>query len=242
MFVHGWMCDRTFWRSQTEEFAADHQVVLIDLGGHGESGRGRVDWTMGGFPEDVIAVLDALDLDDVILVGHSMGGPVVAEVAAKVPNRIRGLVAVDAYQYFGLPVLRGTGVATMVARFEAEFVGAARTVVQNMFVETSDPALIERITGKMLAGPPEVGIAAMRSNFEWYRDEGAAVLGELTLPITVINSTEYFPTDLDLLGEIAPSAVVTLMDGVGHFVMLEDASQFNGILTDAIADMTGQRR
>ena len=58
----------------------------------------------------MVAVLDALELDDAILIGHSMGGPVVAEAAARAPSRVLGVVAVDAYQYFELPALEGTGV------------------------------------------------------------------------------------------------------------------------------------
>lgn len=239
VFVHGWMCDRSFWRLQRETFAAGHQVVLIDLGGHGESGRQRGDWTIGSFAEDVMAVLQTLDLENAILVGHSMGGPVIAEVATRTPNRILGLVAVDAYQFLGMPALNGNGVSSIVSPFEEDYEAAALGSVQDMFVETSDPVLAEQITEGMLAGPPEIGIPALRGIFEWYRDEGAAVLGGLTLPIAVINSTEYFPTNLDRLGQLAPSSEVTLMEDLGHFVMIEDAPGFNSLLADAIAEMTG---
>ena len=41
VFVHGWSCDRTYWRHQIDDFAGRHEVVAIDLAGHGESGSGR---------------------------------------------------------------------------------------------------------------------------------------------------------------------------------------------------------
>jgi hypothetical protein len=60
VFVHGWLCDRTYWRGQLEPFSKDHKVVAIDLAGHGESGRGtRSAFTMQSFGGDVAAVVEA---------------------------------------------------------------------------------------------------------------------------------------------------------------------------------------
>jgi hypothetical protein len=71
VFVHGWSCDRSYWRAQVDHFAASHRTVALDLGGHGESSLGREDWTMASFAGDVRAVVEALDLRGVVLVGHS---------------------------------------------------------------------------------------------------------------------------------------------------------------------------
>jgi sigma-B regulation protein RsbQ len=67
VFVHGWSCNRSYWRAQMDHFAAYHRVVAVDLGGHGESGLGRKDWTMAAFGGDVRAVVEALGLKRVVL-------------------------------------------------------------------------------------------------------------------------------------------------------------------------------
>jgi pimeloyl-ACP methyl ester carboxylesterase len=102
VFVHGWSCDRSYWRGQVDAFAARHRVVTVDLAGHGASGAGRSAWTMPAFGEDVVAVvaelgLDDLVLDDLVLVGHSMGGDVIVETALRLPGQVLGLVWVDTY-------------------------------------------------------------------------------------------------------------------------------------------------
>src|SRR5882762_1994438 len=74
VFVHGWSCDRNYWKGQLEPFAEQFKVVAIDLAGHGESELGRKAWTIGAFGADVAAVVKALGLQHVILIGHSMGG------------------------------------------------------------------------------------------------------------------------------------------------------------------------
>jgi len=95
VLVHGWSCDRTYWRHQTAHFSRRATVVTVDLGGHGESGTGRVAWTVRSFGDDVVAVLDALDLRDAVLVGHSLGGQIVRQVAYRNPKAVAGLVLVD---------------------------------------------------------------------------------------------------------------------------------------------------
>jgi hypothetical protein len=70
VFVHGWSCDRTYWREQLDEFAKRHRVVAIDLAGHGDSSVERNDWTMSSFGADIASVVEALDLRDAVLVGQ----------------------------------------------------------------------------------------------------------------------------------------------------------------------------
>src|SRR5437660_7618817 len=82
VFLHGWCGDREYWKNQADVFAADYQVVTLDLPGHGESGKARETWTVNALGQDVESVVKALGLKRVILVGHSMGGPI-ALAAAK---------------------------------------------------------------------------------------------------------------------------------------------------------------
>ena len=51
VFIHGWCCDKSYWKYQVPEFSKNHKVVTIDLGGHGESGLDREKWTMEALKE-----------------------------------------------------------------------------------------------------------------------------------------------------------------------------------------------
>jgi pimeloyl-ACP methyl ester carboxylesterase len=103
VFVHGWSCDRSYWSPQVRHFAVRHQVVAVDLAGHGESGVGRQAWTMPAFGEDVTAVVERLRLESVVMIGHSMGGDVIVEAALDLSRRVAGLVLVDVYSSFEDP-------------------------------------------------------------------------------------------------------------------------------------------
>lgn len=85
VFVHGLGGDHTIFDSQIAHFAQTHQVLGIDLPGSGGSGQDRSSWTMESFGEDVATVLDHLGLNEIVLVGHSLGGNVTVEAALRRP-------------------------------------------------------------------------------------------------------------------------------------------------------------
>src|SRR5687767_371401 len=81
VFVHGWLGNGSWWAPTMERFAPGHRVVALDLAGHGGSGRNRAEWTVERFADDVVAVVRALDLQRVILLGHSMSGTITVQAA-----------------------------------------------------------------------------------------------------------------------------------------------------------------
>ena len=91
VFAHGWNCDSRYWRAQVSSFAARHGVLTLDLAGHGHSGSSRSRYSMASFGEDVRAVVEATGSCTVILVGHSMGGSVIAEAARLLQGEFSGL-------------------------------------------------------------------------------------------------------------------------------------------------------
>src|SRR5215469_2757259 len=76
VLVHGWSCNENYWNAQIDALKAQYTVVLIDLAGHGASGRNRADWSMANYGEDVAAVVRQIPNAQVVLVGHSMGATV----------------------------------------------------------------------------------------------------------------------------------------------------------------------
>ena len=65
VLVHGWAGNRTYWAHQIDYLAERYRVIAIDLGGHGESGLGRVEWNLAAFGDDVVAVVDEIGADRV---------------------------------------------------------------------------------------------------------------------------------------------------------------------------------
>jgi len=229
VLVHGWSCDRTYWSEQTSVLAKKYRVVNIDLAGHGGSGTGRKVYTMESFGEDVAAVINKLQLEKVILVGHSMGGDVIAEAAQLLPGRVTGLIMVDTYKKIG-PGRSPEEVDAIVSRVRDNFRDSTKVLVRSMFLPTSDPALVERIADDMSSAKAAIAISAMEHALSYSR-EMPQTLSELKLPVIAINP-DNSPTDMASMKKYGVEVVI--MKGVGHFPMMEDAARFNSALLAAI--------
>src|SRR5262245_37588229 len=95
VFVHGWTCDLTAWRAQAGVLKEVPRSLFIDLPGHGRSDRPQKELTMALFARAVEAVLRDAGVDKAVLVGHSMGTPVVREFYRLFPEKTGALVHVD---------------------------------------------------------------------------------------------------------------------------------------------------
>jgi pimeloyl-ACP methyl ester carboxylesterase len=236
VFVHGISCDQGYWKEQVGPFSEGFQVVTLDLAGHGESGLERESWSMEAYGADVAAVVEGLDLRSVILIGHSMGGPVILEAARQLPDLVDGIVIVDTYEAldtWSTP----EQIDAIVMPFREDFLEETRAWVRTMFAEDSDPESVERIVTDMASAPPEVALPSLESALEKMlgRDRTTALQG-LRAPVFMINA-DFIPSDVADLERHA--AKVHLLPGTGHFFMLEKPAEFNAALSDVIQKIAG---
>ena len=98
LFAHGFGCDQTMWRYLTPAFEDDYRVVLFDYVGSGRSDVSNYDAnrysTLDGYAEDVLDVVEALDLRDVVFVGHSVSSMIGVLAANRAPERFSRLIMV----------------------------------------------------------------------------------------------------------------------------------------------------
>ena len=234
ILVHGWSCDARYWREQQAHFAARHRVVTVDLAGHGHSGAGREDYTMRSLGEDVRAVADAVGGDQLILVGHSMGGLIIAEAAHLLPGRVLGLIAIDSLHDLDFPVTEEHA-AEMITPLEADFSTACRQFAAAMILPDTDADLAEWIQADMAAAPAEVALSAMRGYMaQWITGAGPALFEELPLPVVAV-CADLWPVDAEANRRHMRSFEAIVMEGTDHFLMLGAADEFNRALEEAIA-------
>ncbi len=232
VFVHGWSCDRSYWSAQLPYFARNHLVVAVDLAGHGESGLDRKEWSMGAFGEDIVAVVRKLDLDKIVLIGHSMGGPAVIEAARRLPEGVIGLVVADFLQDFERKYSQEF-VDGWIDSLRPDYAAAVKKfVAEVLFTRKSDAALVERISQDMSSAPQAVGIGAIRAEFDFLNDL-TRIVKDVEAPITCINS-DVEPTRTEVNRRYAPGFKAKIMAGVGHFNMMEDPDTFNALLEETV--------
>jgi pimeloyl-ACP methyl ester carboxylesterase len=232
VFVHGWCCDRTFWKDQVDFFAEKVQVVTLDLAGHGQSGKNRSDWSIDRFADDVAAVANKLNLQQLVLVGHSMGGPVIAAAEKKLPGKVVGLVGMETFQDLNKQYTKAE-IDSILVRLETDFAGTMAQWVRQMLPETADSSLADWIIAKATAMPQDIAVAILKEAPNW---NTAELVKDSRIPIVAINS-DLWPTNVEGNRTLVPSFELVLMEGLGHYVMLEDPQDFNLNLFDVVRDM-----
>lgn len=230
VFIPCGFCDRSVWRHQVESFRADHRVVTLDLAGHGASGRERTSWTLAAFGDDVEAVLEALEVERAVLIGNSLGGPVALEVAARLPERIVGIVAVDTLQDADAE-RDPEAYQRVLAAFREDFAGTCAAMVDSLLHDDADPVLAAEIL-ELMCDPAGEALLPMLEFLVGY-DQGAA-LGAVAAPIHGING-DLFPTDVEGNRRFAPAFEATVLEGIGHFPQLERPEEFDRLLREIVA-------
>lgn len=233
VFVHGWCCDSRYWQKQIEPFSRQYKVITLDLAGHGHSGMGRKASTMQAFGEDVKAVVDDQAAEHVILIGHSLGGSVIAEAARLLPGKVLGMVGVDTLENVEMPFSQEDE-DKMVAPLEKDFRSGVQAFVSSMFVEGSDPAVKEWVVQDMSSAPQELALSAFHQYLGMYvRGEVGSRFEGIDAPFYGINSPAW-PTDVEANRRHMKSFDVFIIQGTGHFPMLEKPEEFNALLTKTL--------
>lgn len=229
VLVHGWSCDLTFWREQVPAFDGKVRVVLIDLPGHGKSDKPKAEYTVDYFAKAVDAVLKDAGVESAVLAGHSMGTPVVRQYYRLYPKKTRALIAVDgALRSFAT---KQEEIDRFVARFSgADFKDKVGEFVDGMFTDKTPAEVRKAVKETMQRAEQHVAVSAMKGMFDpavWKDDE-------IQVPVQAIMATApHWNEDYEkYVRKLAPKVDYRVMDGVGHFLMLEKPEAFNAIMAD----------
>jgi pimeloyl-ACP methyl ester carboxylesterase len=236
VLVHGITESRRSWDPLVDRLAADHDVVAVDLRGHGDSPR-TAPYDLVTMATDVHRVVERLDLGPAVLVGHSLGGTVVgaqgalfgarAVVDVDQPLRLdgfrEGLVAVE-------PALRGDEAgfqAVMAALFDGvrgrlDDDGWARLSA----LRRADQEVVLGVWSTVLE-TPAADLAALVES----------VAGALTVPFLSLHGTDPGPGYAGWLTGLVPSATVEMWDGDGHYPHLVEPDRFVARLAEFAAGL-----
>jgi len=219
LFIHGAGGSQFSWGFQKGFFEREFNPIIVDLPGHGESGGDRKE-EIEDYAGDVHSFLKALNLRNVFLVGHSMGGAIVQTLAVTHPERIRGIVLV------------GTGARLKVLPavlngIKDNFEETVKKIVQFAYSRKAPPDLIETGIERLLKCRPEVlyGDFLACNRFDFMME-----VGKINLPSLILCGEEDEMTPVkysEFLQHHIPSSRLEVLPDAGHMVMMESPEAFN---------------
>lgn len=220
VLVHCWTCNIEFWKDSYNAFP-NHRVIALDLPGHGQSDKPKIDYSIDYFARSVDAVLKKAGVEKAVLAGHSMGTPIIRKYYELYPAKTAGLIIVDGAL---LPYGNREELERFFAPLIADFKTNAPKFLDGM-LPTSDEKLRSYIRSSMLSTPDYVATSAMKlMNNDSYEKHGA-----MNVPVlAVMAPSPYWPKDLEAkYKEVAPNLEFIMWPGTSHFLHMERPKEFN---------------
>lgn len=190
---------------------------------------------MAAFGSHVADVVDHLGVSDLVLIGHSFGGDATVEAARILGDRVRALVWVSSHRTLG-DIKTDSQIEEWLAPFTAGFEDAMDDLTRRNFGPNADADQVNTVATKAMAADPNRAIGSLVA---YLYNEPALLegLSAIDAPVFAINGG-FKPTDKASLD--AYGVELTVINDVGHFVMIEDPDRFNQSLSTILTRLTTQ--
>jgi sigma-B regulation protein RsbQ len=226
LFAHGFGCDQNMWRYVAPSFEDDFSVVLFDHVGSGRSATSAYDperyGSLHGYAEDINEICEALGLDDVVLVGHSVSAMIGALAVADAPaGRFSQLVMVspspryiDDGDYHG--GFSERDIDELLESLDSNYLGWSSAMAPVIMGNPDRPELGQELTESFCRTDPAI---AKRWAHVTFRSDNRADLAEVDVSTLVLQCKEDAIAPLEV-GEYVhraiPGSRLVVLDAVGH--------------------------
>lgn len=231
MLLHGFLGSAFDWRENISALAeAGYRVIAFDRPPYGLSAKAAdYDYSQAGQAEFTAKLMDTLDISQATLVGHSMGGNVLAHFALRYPERVNRLIIVSgAILTVGGPPPPLVDLASSPL-FARPLIAALRSLAESALLEEMPPEVAERMLAPwQMPGWEDALIEVVRDSGDSMVDLEA--LRQIDVPVMLIWGADdpVVPvTDGQALREYFPGALWKMYPETGHLPMSENADQFN---------------
>jgi pimeloyl-ACP methyl ester carboxylesterase len=230
VFVHGWLGNTEWWKSQEDFFSDQYNIVRIDLGGHGKSGKTRQIWTAGQYADDIVTVVNHLELQSVILVGHSMSGAYVLLASYDLPN-VKAVILVDTLKDLDQVITPEQAEEFMFSHYRNDFRSAVENILPRfLFAEGTPEGIKRQLQNEFLQVDPGFAITMLKPLYEMDIREIAM---RVDMPVRAINS-DSTPTNMESNCNYFRDYNYRTITGTGHYPMMEKPEEFNRILKEVL--------
>jgi pimeloyl-ACP methyl ester carboxylesterase len=227
VFVHGWSCDEMVWAEQGPALVRQNvRALTIDLPGHGQSDKPRIDYTMDLYARAIDAVLRHAGVEKAVLVAHSNGTPAIRQFYRHFPEKVGALVIVDGKLR---PIADKAAIDAFIAPLRGDnYAQAAGALIDGMTKPIADAKLRTGIKETMLRTPQHVAVSELEST----TDPDLWIPDPISVPVLMIlaKSPVWTAEYEQFARSVAPQLDYQVWEGVSHFLMMEKPREFTAAL------------
>ena len=236
VLIHGFPFNSDMWKPQVEVLKREFRVMTYDVRGHGRSEVGDGQYTLELFVDDLIALLDHLHLEKVVLCGLSMGGYIALRTIERNPERCRALILCDTTsnadsneaklrRAASIKSIKSVGVKPCGDEF-LKAVLTSQTFLQRTDVVEAVRSMIQANSSLGICG----ALLALVS-----RTETTSSLAKITVPTLILVGEQDKTTPPELsekMQQLIPNSELHRVPNAAHLSNLENPQKFNEYLVD----------
>ena len=234
LFVHGFGCDQSMWRFVTPAFSDDYKIVLFDYVGSGKSDLSAYNKTryanLDGYAQDVLDVCHALQLENVIFVGHSVSSMVGVLAAIREPSLFSHLIMVGpSPRYINDPPYVGgferRDIEELLDTMDKNYIGWANFLAPAIMKNPERPELAQELTESFCSTDPVIARNFAEATF--FADNRAD-LPKVTVPSLILQCSDDIiaPTSVgEYLDRELPQSTLHLLKATGHCPHMSDPEE-----------------
>jgi esterase len=236
LFLHGLFGSSINWNSIARHFEQDWHIIVPDLRNHGRSLHSD-EMSYSLIAEDVIELIDQLGIEQVIPIGHSMGGKTALTLAQQRPEIVERLVLADI-----APVAYAGGFSDVIAAFQSVDLASIKTrsdADQSMSAHIAEVAirqyLLQNLEQKQGCWRWRINLDVIVSAMDTIRDfePGCQISYEGESLIIRGEFSDYVLPEYEAtIRQCLPNVRIKMLPGVGHWVYAEDPEGFSKVLDD----------
>ncbi len=239
LFLHGWCINKRYWENQMAYFQQDYRVIALDLPGFGASTASRTNWTVQDYSKDVVSFIERLQLENVVLIGHSMSGEIVVETAMQNLAAVKMIVGVDNFKFVDVAFTaeQMDQFTQQLTALGTDFKSNIPQYAEYMLLHPTTPEEIRAtLKNDLVANDETVAINSIQ-NYIAHLPNVTQQLEQLNLKLHLIN-TSHIPTNTEGLKNRCKSGYqLKLVPPCGHYPMVEQVSAFNEALVEVLAEL-----
>ncbi len=250
LLVHGWICSSKFWQRNVPELAYQFRVVTLDLRGHGSSSKALTGHTIRQYARDVRGLIEHLGLQNVVLAGWSLGGPVVLSYYEQYggDNRVKALALVDTAPFPFSPAAWNShpmknynydGMNAMFAEYRANQKGFIIAVTTRMYKQKPSHSEIDWMVAEQMKTPTWIAEAAYS---DFLMSDHARSLPAMRVPAIVFAANSGIYCNGITMGKAIaaqlPQATFIPFEDAGHLLFYEQPQKFNAALMSFVKALT----
>ena len=229
LFTHSFGGDNEHWKNQLKHIRETRRAVAFDFRGHGQSDApADNDYAVEALAADIAAVVDSLELDRFVLVGHSMGGSAAIYYAGNHPERLAGLVLE------GTPGKTDPKQAKMiVVSLESDKYQKVMHDYMKQLTNGANPQVDSTINKGVNKLSKEASIAMVKALFEF---DPIPELKKYNGPRLIIE-TQHEDEQPSSLHKQVPEIPKKTFEGTSHWIQLDKPSEFNKTLDEFLSSI-----